>query len=104
MNNLKLWDGLESKFSLGTDVTAVLNQVGEGSADAGIVYATDAKSSDDVKVVCEAPEDSLDTPCIYPVAQIKDAKDADAAKAFMDFLQTQEAKDKFVEYGFTLHE
>ena len=70
LTNLKLWDGLESKFSLGTDVTAVLNQVGEGSADAGIVYATDAKSSDDVKVVCEAPEDSLDTPCIYPVAQI----------------------------------
>ena len=104
LTNLKLWDGLESKFSLGTDVTAVLNQVGEGSADAGIVYATDAKSSDKVKVVCEAPEDSLDTPCIYPVAQIKDAKDADAAKAFMDFLQTQEAKDKFVEYGFTLHE
>ena len=104
LTNLKLWDGLESKFSLGTDVTAVLNQVGEGSADAGIVYATDAKSSDKVKVVCEAPENSLDTPCIYPVAQLKDAKDADAAKAFMDFLQTQEAKDKFVEYGFTLHE
>ena len=104
LTNLKLWDGLESKFSLGTDVTAVLNQVGEGSADAGIVYATDAKSSDKVKVVCEAPENSLDSPCIYPVAQLKDAKDADAAKAFMDFLQTQEAKDKFVEYGFTLHE
>ncbi len=104
LTNLGLWDALESKFSLGTDVTAVLNQVGQGSAEAGIVYATDAKSTDDVKVICEAPEDSLDTPCIYPVAQIKDAKDADAAKAFMDFLQTQEAKDKFVEYGFTLHE
>ena len=38
--------------------------------------------------------------------RIKDASsaNADAAKAFMDFLQTQEAKDKFVEYGFTLHE
>ena len=104
LTNLGIWDALESKFSLGTDVTAVLNQVGQGSAEAGIVYATDAKSTDDVKVVCEAPDDALDTPCIYPVAQIKDAKDADAAKAFMDFLQTQEAKDKFVEYGFTLHE
>ena len=94
----------ESVPSLGTDVTAVLNQVAQGSADAGIVYATDAKSTDDVKVICELPEDALDSPCIYPVAQIKDAKDGDAAKAFMDFLQTQEAKDKFVEYGFTLHE
>ena len=104
LTNLGLWDKLESKFSLGTDVTAVLNQVGQGSAEAGIVYATDAKSTDDVKVICEAPDDALDTPCIYPVAQIKDSKNADAAKAFMDFLQTQEAKDKFVEYGFTLHE
>ena len=92
LTNLGLWDKLESKFSLGTDVTAVLNQVGQG------------KSTDDVKVICEAPDDALDTPCIYPVAQIKDSKNADAAKAFMDFLQTQEAKDKFVEYGFTLHE
>jgi molybdate transport system substrate-binding protein len=104
LTNLGLWDAVESKLSLGTDVTAVLNQVGQGSADVGIVYATDAKSTDDVKVICEVPDDALDTPCIYPVAQLKDAKDADAAKAFMDFLQTQEAKDKFVEYGFTLHE
>jgi molybdate transport system substrate-binding protein len=104
LTNLGLWDALESKFSLGTDVTAVLNQVGQGSAEAGIVYATDAKSTDDVKVICEAPEDALDTPCIYPVAQLKDSKNSEAASAFMDFLQTQEAKDKFVEYGFTLHE
>ena len=104
LTNLGIWDELESKFSLGTDVTSVLNQVAQGSADCGIVYATDAKSNDGVKVVCEAPDDALDTPVIYPVAQIKDSKNADAAKAFMDFLQTQEAKDKFVEYGFTIHE
>ena len=91
-------------FSLATDVTAVLNQVAQGSAECGIVYATDANSTDDVKVICEAPDDALDTPVIYPVAQLKDSKNSEAAKAFMDFLQTQEAKDKFVEYGFTIHE
>lgn len=104
LTNLGIWDSVESKLSLGTDVTAVLNQVAQGSADYGIVYATDAKSTDDVKVVCEAPDDALKTPVIYPVAMIKDAKDADAAKAFLDFLQTKEAKDIFVEYGFTIHE
>lgn len=104
LTNLGVWDKLESKFSLGTDVTAVLNQVAQGSAECGIVYATDAKSTDDVKVVCEAPDNALDTPVIYPVAQLKDSKNSDAAKAFMEFLQTQEAKDKFVEYGFTIHE
>ena len=104
LNNTGIWDDVESKLSLGTDVTAVLNQVAQGSADCGIVYSTDAKSTDDVKVVCEAPEDALDTPVIYPVAALKDTNDTDATNAFMDFLQSQEAKDVFVEYGFTLHE
>ena len=103
LNNTGLWDTVEPKLSLGTDVTAVLNQVAQGSADCGIVYATDAKSTDDVKVVCEAPEDALKTPVIYPVAALKNSTD-DSTKAFMDFLQTQEAKDVFVDYGFTLHE
>ena len=104
LNNTGIWDDVESKLSLGTDVTAVLNQVAQGSADCGIVYATDAKSTDDVKVICEAPDDALKTPVIYPVASIKDTNDTDATKAFMDFLQTKEAKDVFVEYGFTIHE
>jgi len=104
LTNLGIWDSVESKLSLGTDVTAVLNQVAQGSADCGIVYATDAKSTEDVKVICEAPEDALDTPVIYPVAVVKDSKNADAAKKFMDFLQTQEAQDVFKEYGFTIHE
>ena len=104
LNNTGIWNDVESKLSLGTDVTAVLNQVAQGSAECGIVYATDAKSTDDVKVICEAPEDALDTPVIYPIAAIKDTNDTDATNKFMDFLQTKEAKDVFVEYGFTLHE
>jgi molybdate transport system substrate-binding protein len=104
LTNLGMWDAVQSKLSLGTDVTAVLNQVGQGSADCGIVYSTDAKSNDGVKVVCEAPDDALKTPVIYPVAQLTNSTHPDAAKAFMDFLQTKEAKDIFVEYGFTIHE
>ena len=104
LTNLGIWNATESKMSLGTSVTAVLNQVAEGSADCGIVYATDAISNDKVKVVCEAPEGSLKTPVIYPVAELKNPKHPEAAKAFMEFLKTKEAKDVFVEYGFTIHE
>jgi molybdate transport system substrate-binding protein len=103
LTNLGIWNDTESKMSLGTDVTAVLNQVAQGSADCGIVYATDAKSNDDVKVVCEAPDNALKTPVIYPVAVLKDSKNPDAAKEFVNFLQTKEAQDIFVKYGFTIH-
>ena len=103
LENLGLWDSVESKLSLGTDVTAVLNQVAQGSADCGIVYSTDAKSNDGVVVVCEAPDDALKTPVIYPVAIVNGTQHQDAAQAFLDFLQTQEAKDVFVDYGFTIH-
>ena len=104
LNNTGIWDDVESKLSLGTDVTAVLNQVAQGSAECGIVYATDANSTKDVKVICEAPEDALDTPVIYPIAALKNSTDSNATSAFIDFLQSQEAKDVFVDYGFTLHE
>ena len=104
LNNTGIWGDVESKLSLGTDVTAVLNQVSQGSADCGIVYATDAKSDDNVKVVCEAPDSALKTPVIYPVAVLSNASNPDGAHAFVDFLQTKEAKDVFVEYGFTIHE
>ena len=104
LTSLGIWDSVEPKLSLGTDVTAVLNQVAQGSADCGIVYSTDAKSNDDVKVVCEAPNGTLKTPVIYPVAELKNPEHPEAAKAFMEFLQSQEAKDVFVDYGFTIHE
>ena len=104
LTNLGIWNDTESKLSLGTSVTAVLNQVAQGSAEYGIVYATDAKSTDDVKVICEAPDDALKTPVIYPVAILKNSTDSEAAQAFLEFLQSQEAKDVFVEYGFTIHE
>lgn len=101
LHNLGIWDDVEPKLSYATDVTAVLNQVAQGSAEYGLVYATDAKSNDDVKVVCEAPEDSLKT-IVYPVAPLKDSQNDDATMKFMEFLESKEAKDVFEDYGFTI--
>ncbi len=101
LTNLQLWDKLESRFSLGTNVTEVLNWVAESSADAGIVYETDAKTTDKVKVIAEAPADSLEKPIIYPAGIVKASKNTEATKAFLDFLQTAKASAVFKEYGFT---
>ena len=47
--------------------------------------------ADQVTVVAEAPEGSLEKKVIYPVAVVKATTHEDAAKAFVDFLQTPEA-------------
>ena len=69
LTSLDLWDAVSAKASFGTNVTEVLNWVAEGSADAGVVYATDAAArAEDVEVKAEAPEGSLEKPVIYPAA------------------------------------
>ena len=105
LTNLNVWDSIQDKVSFGTNVTEVLNQVAAASADAGIVYATDAASkADQVTVVAEAPEGSLEKKVIYPVAVVKATTHEDAAKAFVDFLQTPEAIEVFESYGFVAAE
>ena len=102
LTNLGLWDQIQDKTSFGTNVTEVLNQVAAGSADAGIVYATDAASmADQVEVVAEAPEGSLKTRVIYPVAVVKDSANAEMAANFVEFLTTDEAMKVFEAYGFS---
>lgn len=102
LTNLGLWDQIQDKTSFGTNVTEVLNQVAAGSADAGIVYATDAASmADQVEVVAEAPEGSLKTRVIYPVAVVKDSANTEVAANFVKFLTTDEAMKVFEAYGFS---
>ena len=105
LTNLNVWDSIQDKVSFGTNVTEALTQVAAASADAGIVYATDAASmADQVTVVAEAPEGSLEKKVIYSVAVVKATAHEDAAKAFVDFLQTPEAIKVFEAYGFTAAE
>ena len=101
LTSLGLWDQIQDKVSFGTNVTEVLNQVAAASADAGIVYATDAASmADQVEVIAEAPEGSLKEPVIYPVAALKNSAHLEEAKAFVIFLQSEEAMAVFEKYGF----
>lgn len=100
LTSLGIWEDVLAKASLGTNVTEVLNWVAEGSADAGIVYATDAAQSDAVTVIDSAPADSVKA-AIYPVTLVKGCKNAEAAKAFEDFLQTPEIVKVFEDNGFT---
>ncbi|MCC5627241.1 molybdate ABC transporter substrate-binding protein [Nostoc sphaeroides] len=99
LKNLKLYDQLKSKFVFGNNVRQVLAAVESGNAQAGIVYATDAKTSNKVKVVVTADE-KLHSPIVYPVAVIKGSKNISAAKQFVQFLSGSQAKTVLRKYGF----
>lgn len=99
---LGILDKVKSKSNYGSDVRQVLSWVESGEVDCGVVYATDAATSDKVEVVCEAPEDSH-KPVVYPVSVLKSSKHPDEAKAFVDFLSTPEAVKVFEKYGFKMY-
>lgn len=98
---LNILDQTKTKAVYGKDVKEVLTWVATGNADAGVVYETDAKTSDKVKVVAVAA-DGTHTPIVYPATVIKSSKNGDAAKAFMAYLSGAQAKAVFEKYGFTV--
>ena len=86
-------------LTYGSNVKEVTTQVSEGAVDCGIIYATDAFSAGLV-TVDEATADMCGQ-VIYPAAVLKNSAHADEAKAFLDYLTTDEAGKVFESVGFT---
>ena len=101
LESLNLWQSIQDRVARAEDVRAALLLVERGEAPLGIVYATDAAISDKVKVVGIFPEDSH-PPVIYPVAAVA-GQDTPAARRFLSFLKSPEAKAIFEKYGFSVH-
>ncbi len=90
------WNALESRMITTMDVRAALRLVEIDEADAGIVYATDARQSDKVAVVAQIPIEFHD-PIRYPIALCDDSQ---AAADFIQFLRSAEMIDVFEQAGF----
>lgn len=86
-------------LTYGSNVKEVTTQVSEGAVDCGIIYATDAFSAG-LDTVDEATADMCGQ-VIYPAAVLKNSTHADKAKAFLDYLTTDEAGKVFESVGFT---
>ncbi len=100
LEHFNLWDSLQSKISLATDVTSVLHQVAQKSAKYGIVYATDATLLDSVQIICEADSSMLKTPVVYPLGLVSNQEEANS---LYSFLQSEEALKIFEQNGFSIH-
>jgi molybdate transport system substrate-binding protein len=91
---------IQPKEVLGSDVRQVLTYVESGNVDAGIVYSTDTLVSNKVKVVASAPAE-INAKIVYPVAVVKTSKVQEAAKEYLNFLFSAQAKSLLEKYGFT---
>lgn len=101
LTSVNLWDSLQSKMVQAKDVRQVLQYVETGNSDVGFVYRTDALTSDKVKIAF-AVDPNTYTPVEYPIGIVKATKHSKEAEDFYTYLQTQEALDVFIKYGFSV--
>lgn len=99
--NLDIWEQIQPKLVYAKNVRSVLNYVDGGDADAGLVYHTDALLLEKGKIIGDAPADSY-TAVHYPSAIMKAAPQPEAAADFYAFLASDQAKEIFEKYGFTV--
>lgn len=81
------------------DVKSALTKVELKEADAAVVYKTDVKAAGDKVEGVEFPE-SADAVNDYPIALLKDAPNAGAAKAFIELVRSAEGRQVLTGAGF----
>ena len=86
-------------LTYGTNVKEVTTQVTEASVDCGVIYCTDAFSAG-LTILDYATADMCGQ-VIYPAAVLKQSQNKDAAKSFLDYLQTEECMAVFEKVGFS---
>ncbi|OCG03204.1 molybdate ABC transporter substrate-binding protein [Gilliamella sp. wkB112] len=94
LTNLGAYDKLSPQFAPTSNVRDALMLVERNEAILGIVYSTDAKVSDKVKIIGTFPADTF-KPIEYPITLLKPE-----AKNFYQYLKTPQAKTIFEKYGF----
>lgn len=100
LERLNLLPAIQRRLVYAKDVRQVLTYVETGNADAGLVYATDARISNAVRVAATAPSDSH-LPILYPIALLKDSKSPQPARTLLDALESPDSLGVFEKAGFT---
>jgi molybdate transport system substrate-binding protein len=85
--------------SLEENVKGVVAKVTLGEADAGIVYASDARSAAARSDAVDIPDDH-NVVASYPIARLQQATNTDAARAFVELVVSREGQATLARYGF----
>ena len=91
---------LANVVSYEENVRSVLNKVALGEADAGVVYSSDVTPDQrDAVGQLEIPIE-LNVVAEYPVAVLTDSAQRALAQQFMNYLLTEPAQRRMIEFGF----
>lgn len=94
-----LWEKIKPKLILGTNVRATLAYLTSGNVDIAIVYETDTKITNNVKVLFKIPDDTH-SKIVYPAVILKDSSKKVWADKFLTFLKEPIATNIFEKHGF----
>ena len=98
LERLGLWQEVSDRLIPTVDVRAALTLAVEREADAAVVYASDAASSDEVRIVA-AFDPGLHQPIEYPLLLLGGA--GPPAQQMFEFLVTERGRSHFLARGFT---
>jgi len=98
LKTLGLWFELLHRFRPCPTSEIAVNRVRRGWVDAAIVYGTDVAGTPGVKVLANAIAPNSYSPVRYQAALLDGAANAGAARRFLDYLKTPEARHRIASY------
>ncbi|QBP41089.1 molybdate ABC transporter substrate-binding protein [Paenisporosarcina antarctica] len=99
LDSLELWGALKGKMIYAKDARQVLTYIESGNAGLGVIYFSDTKVSQNIKIISELPE--AQHPIIYPAGIAEESQNREVAEAFLTFLTGKEGQKILEQYGFT---
>ncbi len=100
LEHFGLWEKVKPKLIFGTHVRATLAYLTSGNVDIAIVYETDTKVTNKVKVQFKIPNETH-SEIVYPAVILKNSTKKVLAETFLTFLKEPIATDIFEKHGFT---
>ena len=89
---LGAWSYVEKHASFGTNVTEVLEWVANASAEAGLVYATDAATNSKVAIVAAMPEAALKSQLSIQLVKLPPLRNK-ISRCFLNFYRVNNAEN-----------
>ena len=94
-----LWDTLQGKLIFGNSARQVIDYLRRGEVHVALIYATDAKISEEkIETITNLPSSQIQ----YPIALAKTTHDLEKAMLFLDYLTTDSAHAILGRYDFLM--